>query len=680
MRNSLCLFVLIALAARAGQAAPTPSSIPFQSRHSLVHVGGNDTGDNEKGEQAARLLLQALNDRSSTATRKALALFDEIAPDGSFGGECTALKWFCRALLDPEAARKAIQGDALAEYYFAFFTDNDYANLKEYLGRQFRLTRFQDDDPELARHHQVFLDDLMIFASPTRQGWEKTSDVLKLIPLKRGARVADIGCGEGYYACRLSNLVGADGRVYAIDESQEAIDFLYDFAAKRNLDNIITIKSRRDDITLREKVDIVFMASVYHLIYGVLPEQTRLSFIASIRKVLADDGRIVIVDNGPVVKPGQPYPGCYVAKELIITQLAGLGFELESQHQILPQKYVLVFKRGRFVNPRDPGAGSIKPESGISLVHIGSLDSFDITPKGVEAAKSMLTAIEQNATSYAAKARNLYTELIPNENFGGEYSALQWFCEYLLGSPEQKKAMLADPLTAAYFHFLADDNYKVLQEYIVTKYKIKKLQVEDPEIGFIRRSFLEDFILFNNPTREQWEKTSAIMDLLKIRPGEKILDIGCGPGYYSYKFSKGVGDAGRVYAIDIKQEHLDFLNDFIKKAGIRNIAPVLSKVDDVVVRDKVDLAFMCSLYHIIYAVSSEEEREPFVASIRNVLKKDGRLIIVDNGPVPLDVIPYHGPYIAKELIIGQLEQMGFQCVEQHQPVPQRYLLVFKLKS
>jgi SAM-dependent methyltransferase len=93
----------------------------------------------------------------------------------------------------------------------------------------------------------------------------------------------------------------------------------------------------------------------------------------------------------------------------------------------------------------------------------------------------------------------------------------------------------------------------------------------------------------------------------------------------------------------------------------------------------VDVAFMCSLYHIIYIVYREGARENFLASIKSALKPDGRLVIVDNSVVESADRPYHGPYIAKELIVAQLKYYGFRLEDSFQPVNQRYVLTFRLQ-
>jgi ubiquinone/menaquinone biosynthesis C-methylase UbiE len=295
----------------------------------------------------------------------------------------------------------------------------------------------------------------------------------------------------------------------------------------------------------------------------------------------------------------------------------------------------------------------------------------------------------------AKKAVLFYNNIIPIENFGGEYTALQWFCEYLAAPQQLKTKMLENPMVKAYYDYLAKDDFKILKKYVDFKYKLnqekeegekgdkkeqksKKLTEEDREIGRTQREFLEDFILFNNPKREEWEKTSKIMDIINLKKGETIADIGSGPGYYTYKFSQLVGERGKVYSIDVKEGHVDFLNKFVKEQKIKNIQTVKSKYDDICLKEKVDYLFICSLYHMIYGVSSEFDRSNFIKSMKKALKKNGRLIIVDNGPVEGELMPYHGPYITKELIIIQLSYYGFTLERYDQIIPQRYMLTFKL--
>ena len=319
--------------------------------------------------------------------------------------------------------------------------------------------------------------------------------------------------------------------------------------------------------------------------------------------------------------------------------------------------------------------------SKVSLVHLGSIDSFTITEQGTLAGRYLLNALEKLDPAEAGKAKVVYHAIIPREHYGGEYTALEWFCDYLLGTDDDRRTQLADPFHRSFFDFFSGNEYANLKEYLGRKYKLNKFADSGNEDGKDRLSFLEDFILFNNPRREEWEKTSKVIECLKIKPGTAIADVGSGPGYYTFKFAGLTGTTGKVYAIDTVQNHLDYVQNVCQKLSIPNVETIKDRADAVGLDPaSADLVFMCSLYHIIYTTSTEEVKDRFVTSLKEALKPDGRLVIVDNAVVQDGQLPYHGPHIAKELVIGQLYYYGFDLTEQYQFIPQRYVLVFKKRT
>ena len=332
--------------------------------------------------------------------------------------------------------------------------------------------------------------------------------------------------------------------------------------------------------------------------------------------------------------------------------------------------------------PREPTTDWVPVTSQASLVHVGGNDSFAITQDGIQAGRLVLEFLEQKKPDSAKVALQIYKRIIPTENYGGEYSALQWFCELGLMPESDRQKSLSDKLVASFYNFFAKNDFANLKEYLKRKYKLGILGDETTQKGQDRNGFLEDFILFNNPKREEWERTSKIMQAISIKPGEKVADIGSGPGYYTFKFSKLVGNQGKVFAIDLVQEHLNYVENFAKQNGITNVETVNNTPGNTIgVPDgQVDVAFMCSLYHNVYAMSREADRASFVKSIKKALKPDGRLIVVDNALVNDAQIPYHGPYIAKELIVSQFKYHGLRLVSESLPIAQRYFLEFKLEK
>jgi SAM-dependent methyltransferase len=316
--------------------------------------------------------------------------------------------------------------------------------------------------------------------------------------------------------------------------------------------------------------------------------------------------------------------------------------------------------------------------SKISLVHLGSIDSFTITEQGTLGGRYLLNALENKDPAEAGKAKVVYHAIVPKEHYGGEYTALEWFCDYLIGKDDDRRAQLNDRFHHSFFDFFAENDFANLKEYLGRKYKLKKFADSGTDDGKDRLSFLEDFILFNNPRREEWERTSKIIECLKVQPGMTIADVGSGPGYYTFKFSQLTGPSGKVFAIDTVQNHLDYVQNVCQKFGLANVVTIKDRADAAGLDpDTADLIFMCSLYHIIYTTSTEEVKDRFVTSLKDALRPDGRLVIVDNAVVQDGQLPYHGPHIAKELVIGQLYYYGFDLTEQYQFIPQRYVLVFK---
>lgn len=328
---------------------------------------------------------------------------------------------------------------------------------------------------------------------------------------------------------------------------------------------------------------------------------------------------------------------------------------------------------------KNTGTVSIPIQSLASIIHVGSHDSFATTKEGFQAGKLLLGALDDKNPELAKQAIVIYDRIIPLENYGGEYTALQWFADYYRSDPAKQKAKLTDRYITSTYNFFADNDYARLKEYLMRKYKLGKVPDRDTQAGTDRKVFLEDFILFNNPRREEWEKTSKIVESLQIKSGSTIADVGSGPGNYSFRFSELVGDKGKVYAVDMVKDHLNYVKSTSEKFGIKNIQTVETNGDTIgVPKDSLDYAYMCSLYHNIYGMTKEENRTSFVKSIYNGLKPGATLFVVDNAlVVDKKALPYHGPYIAKELIIGQLQFYGFKFEKDYAFTPQRYVLVFK---
>jgi ubiquinone/menaquinone biosynthesis C-methylase UbiE len=113
-----------------------------------------------------------------------------------------------------------------------------------------------------------------------------------------------------------------------------------------------------------------------------------------------------------------------------------------------------------------------------------------------------------------------------------------------------------------------------------------------------------------------------------IQEGMTVVDYGCGPGRYTERFVKLVGETGKVYAVDIHEMAIEAIT---RKAGQyrwRNVVPLLASGYNSNVPDHVaDVVCALDMFFII------KQPTEFLAELERIAKKDG-LLIIDDGHQP----------------------------------------------
>lgn len=180
--------------------------------------------------------------------------------------------------------------------------------------------------------------------------------------------------------------------------------------------------------------------------------------------------------------------------------------------------------------------------------------------------------------------------------------------------------------------------------------------------------------MFNKKASNPKNKSLEIVDILSIKNGEKILDIGSGGGFFSLLFADKVGKKGIVYAIDTNKEFLDYIEETISSRGISNIKTVHvpEGIPNLIERE-IDLIFMRNVYHHL------EDRIDYFSSVKKVLKPEGRIVIIDyqrNKGFNFHRIMGHSTN--KDTIIKELENSGFKLVKDIDILPEQNFLIFRL--
>ena len=116
-----------------------------------------------------------------------------------------------------------------------------------------------------------------------------------------------------------------------------------------------------------------------------------------------------------------------------------------------------------------------------------------------------------------------------------------------------------------------------------------------------------------------------------IKEGLSVVDYGCGPGRYTTRFSKLVGDKGKVYVVDIHELAIAAVKQKIAKLGLRNVEPVLAQKDNSSLPDHVT-DIVCAL-DMFFGVKEPTE---FLKELKRFAKKDS-VLVIDDGHQPRDV-------------------------------------------
>lgn len=174
--------------------------------------------------------------------------------------------------------------------------------------------------------------------------------------------------------------------------------------------------------------------------------------------------------------------------------------------------------------------------------------------------------------------------------------------------------------------------------------------------------------------RESEENPTKAVDLLALKPGMVVADIGAGVGYYSLRLAQKVGTTGKVYANEIQPEMLTLLKKRMRDAKVGNVEMILGTERDPKLPEKsCDMILMVDVYH---EFSHPQE---MLVKLREALKDDGRLVLLEfrkeDPYVPIR--PEHKMSVKEAKL--EVEGEGFKLDKVLEDLPWQHILIFKKK-
>ena len=180
-----------------------------------------------------------------------------------------------------------------------------------------------------------------------RDSWQRPADVVDALQLQPGDRVADLGAGEGYFVLHLTEAVGADGRVYAVDVEEEVVEELAERFPPESTNVEVVLAKFEDPMLPDGSLDLILIVNTYHHI------EDRPAYFRRLRRDLRPGGRVAVID------PNEDLGGILAlsldeghksSAPVVEQEMRKAGYRVEARHDFLPVQIFRVFTP-------DPDAG-----------------------------------------------------------------------------------------------------------------------------------------------------------------------------------------------------------------------------------------------------------------------------------------------------------------------------------
>ncbi|MFZ5825346.1 MAG: class I SAM-dependent methyltransferase [Bacillota bacterium] len=128
-----------------------------------------------------------------------------------------------------------------------------------------------------------------------------------------------------------------------------------------------------------------------------------------------------------------------------------------------------------------------------------------------------------------------------------------------------------------------------------------------------------------NEERREWNDPDKILQYLNLGQCTVMVDIGCGPGWFTLEAAKKMLPGGLVYGLDVSQEMLDRLKERAREQDLPNVHPVLAEEHDEwpIPTESVDVALIANVYH------ENDPASMFISEVKRILKPASTCLVVD---------------------------------------------------
>ena len=154
----------------------------------------------------------------------------------------------------------------------------------------------------------------------------------------------------------------------------------------------------------------------------------------------------------------------------------------------------------------------------------------------------------------------------------------------------------------------------------------------------------------------------TVLKTIGIKPGMIIGEVGAGRGRYTVQIASRILPTGRIYANDIRQDALKFLEKRCAENGLTNVKTVLGSVTEPKLpKAALDMVIMVNVVHCL------EKPVALLKNLSETLKPNGKIVIVEGN---LDKLPSAaGEWFARSKLLKIYKDAGYKLVREETFLP-----------
>ena len=174
---------------------------------------------------------------------------------------------------------------------------------------------------------------------------------------------------------------------------------------------------------------------------------------------------------------------------------------------------------------------------------------------------------------------------------------------------------------------------------------------------------------FDGPERDAWQKPAEIVRFLELGSGQVVADIGAGTGYFLQHLSKAVGRQGRVIALDVEPNMVEYMKQRSRQSALTNVeVRAAAPGDPGLLPASVDHILIVNTWHHI------DDRANYSGKLARALRSAGSILIVDF-TLDADMGPPKEHRLPAEQVVKELEGGGLRAeIVRGETLPKQYLV------